>query len=142
MSMEPAPMSFRLPACRRSVPGVGLLVTLLLILLVLVPAAGAAGPLPPRAYRCDGDPLTAELIPGAMDDPTIPDPSTSAVPVGGGVLLLWRDQHLQLPRTNNAGPASFSDGRWWWSLEDPTHPRFLQRRSFRDVRSFACEAMS
>lgn len=140
--MESAPMSFRHPACRRSVPGVGLLVTLLLIVLVLVPAADAAGPLAPLAYRCDGEPLTATLINGAMDDPTIPDPSTSAVPVGGGVLLLWRDQRLQLPRTNNAGPASFSDGRWWWSLEDPSHPRFLQRRGARDVQRFACAAVS
>jgi hypothetical protein len=61
------------------------------------------------------------------------------VPVGGGVVLRWRDFSLQLPRTNNAGPASFSDGKWWWSLEDPAHPRFLLRQPWGTVEAFPCE---
>lgn len=93
----------------------------------------------PATYRCDGDPLTADLMRGAVDDPGIPDPSDAPVPVGGSVVLRWRDQSLQLPRTNNAGAASFTDGRWWWSLEDPAHPRFRLRRAFGDVRDFQCE---
>lgn len=103
-------------------------------------AAMAAESLAPMSYRCSGDPLTAQLIRGAMDDPILPDPSDSPVPVGGSVLLQWRDQRLQLPRTNNAGPASFSDGRWWWSLEDPAHPRFRLRRGPGVIEDFACEA--
>lgn len=134
-------MPWRFPACRRSTPGVSVLMALLVIVLTLMPAAAMAGESPTLAtYRCDGDPLTAEVFNGAMDDPTLPDPSHGTVPVGGGVLLQWRDQRLQLPRTNNAGPVSFSDGRWWWSLEDPSHPRFLKRQGVRDLHSFACDA--
>ncbi|MEB3316771.1 MAG: hypothetical protein VKO39_01315 [Cyanobacteriota bacterium] len=96
--------------------------------------------LPPLAYRCDGDPLIAELVRGPMDDPSIPDPSAAPVPVGGWVVLRWRELNLQLPRTNNAGEASFSDGKWWWSLEDPAHPRFRLRQPLGDPREFACEA--
>jgi len=91
-------------------------------------------------YRCDGDPLLAELVRGAVDDPGIPDPSASPVPVGGFVLLHWRQLDLQLPRTNNAGPASFTDGRWWWSLEDPGHPRLRLRNGGGGVQDFVCEA--
>jgi hypothetical protein len=92
----------------------------------------------PVAYLCDGEPLEALLVKGGMDDPTIPDPSTAPVPVGGFVVLQWRGLSLQLPRTNNAGPASFTDGKWWWSLEDPAHPRFRLRRGLGDVQDFRC----
>ena len=44
------------------------------------------------------------------------------------MLLSWRDVTLQLPRTNNAGVPSYTDGRWWWREEDPEHPEFLERR--------------
>jgi hypothetical protein len=101
--------------------------------------ARADTPLPPRAYLCDGDPLIAELVRGPMDDPAIPDPSAAPVPVGGWVVLRWRELNLQLPRTNNAGEASFSDGKWWWSLEDPAHPRFRLRQPLGEPREFACE---
>ena len=102
--------------------------------------ARADTPLPPRTYLCDGDPLLAELVRGPMDDPAIPDPSAAPVPVGGWVVLRWRELNLQLPRTNNAGEASFSDGKWWWSLEDPAHPRFRLRQPPGEPREFACEA--
>ena len=93
-----------------------------------------------RRYRCDGEPLTAQLIAGPMDDPSLPDPSSGPVPIGGFVVLRWRDLSLQLPRTNNAGPASFTDGKWWWSLEDPAHPRFRLRQGLGQVQDFACSA--
>lgn len=93
-----------------------------------------------EAYICDGDPLTALLEKGPMDDPAIPDPSAAPVPVGGGVVLRWRGLNLQLPRTNNAGQASFSDGKWWWSLEDPAHPRFRLRRPLGETEDFTCDA--
>lgn len=113
-----------------------------LLMPLLMPQQAAAAPgaaLEPQTYRCQGDLLTAQLLRGPLDEPTIPDPSTAAVPVGGSVLLRWRQQTLQLPRTNNAGPASFTDGRWWWSLEDPAHPRFRQRLGLGQVLEIACE---
>lgn len=116
-----------------------LLATVLGLLLSLLPPAFAASTLEPQAFRCDGDALTAQLIAGPMDDPMIPDPSSSPVPVGGSVVLQWRGLSLQLPRTNNAGPASFTDGKWWWSLEDPSHPRFRLRSGFGNPETIACE---
>jgi hypothetical protein len=105
------------------------------------PAATSLARQPPtRRYRCDGEPLTAQLIAGPMDDPSLPDPSSGPVPIGGFVVLRWRDLSLQLPRTNNAGPASFTDGKWWWSLEDPAHPRFRLRQGLGQVQDFACSA--
>ena len=129
-------------------PGRRLAAWLLAGLLIFCPFPSRAWALPsgtaltfsPRSYRCDGESLTALLVKGPMDDPAIPDPSTAPVPVGGGVVLKWRGLSLQLPRTNNAGPASFSDGKWWWSLEDPAHPRFRLRRPFGDIQEIACEA--
>lgn len=128
--------------------GAGLIGAVLVVVLALVglapvglvpvgPALADSGP-KPVAYLCDGEPLEALLVKGGMDDPTIPDPSTAPVPVGGFVVLQWRGLSLQLPRTNNAGPASFTDGKWWWSLEDPAHPRFRLRRGVGDVQDFRC----
>ena len=118
--------------------GAALVVVLALVGLVPVGLALADSGPKPVAYLCDGEPLEALLVKGGMDDPTIPDPSTAPVPVGGFVVLQWRGLSLQLPRTNNAGPASFTDGKWWWSLEDPAHPRFRLRRGRGDVQDFRC----
>lgn len=119
---------------------------LLSLVIMLVPsplaAAGALNSPPAQSYRCDGEPLTAVLVRGAMDEATIPDPSSSSVPIGGYVVLQWQGLSLQLPRTNNAGPASFSDGKWWWSLEDQDHPRFRLRRGLGDVQDFACDRLA
>lgn len=117
---------------------------LLTILCGLVMPAGVAPALAamvttPVSYRCDDEPLTALLVRGAVDDLSIPDPSSAPVPVGGFVVLQWRELRLQLPRTNNAGPASFTDGKWWWSLEDPSHPRFLLRRGSGEPERISCE---
>ena len=79
-------------------------------------------------YRCGGDPLEARIENGAVDAVRIPN-SIAGTPPGAFVVLRWRGTTLQLPRTNNAGAPSFTDGRWWWSLEDPEHPRLLQRRA-------------
>ncbi|MFM7640081.1 MAG: hypothetical protein ACKO45_00760 [Cyanobium sp.] len=103
------------------------------------PPAMAAATARHQAYSCAGDPLTALLVKGPMDEPSIPDPSTAPVPIGGSVVLQWRGLSLQLPRTNNAGPASFSDGKWWWSLADPDHPSFRQRNPFGNIEDFSCE---
>jgi hypothetical protein len=111
-----------------------------LVAAVAWPAPARAGTaLPPQTYQCAGDPLIAQLVKGPVDDPSIPDPSSAPVPVGGGVVLRWRELSLQLPRTNNAGPASFSDGKWWWSLEDPAHPRLRLRQPWGTIEDFACE---
>ncbi|MFM7236719.1 MAG: hypothetical protein ACKOYK_08110 [Cyanobium sp.] len=115
------------------------LLGLLVLLPPWAPPAWADTVPTPEAYLCAGDPLTALLVKGPMDEPAIPDPSTSSVPIGANVVLQWRGLSLQLPRTNNAGPASFSDGKWWWSLEDPAHPRFRRRRPLGDIEDFACE---
>lgn len=132
------------PGLRRALLGALLLVVLIALpsmaAVVMHPAAAlAAAGGAPAHYRCDGDPLEVLLVRGAVDDPAIPDPSAASVPVGGFAVLRWRELSLQLPRTNNAGPASFTDGRWWWSLEDPTHPRFRLRRALGDVQDFRCE---
>ncbi|MEB3354214.1 MAG: hypothetical protein VKM34_08265 [Cyanobacteriota bacterium] len=112
------------------------LVSLLLALLLAAPA-WAAGPLPlqQQTYLCDGDPLQASVFAGAVDAPGIPNTAAGTVP-GAYVVLSWRGVRLQLPRTNNAGAPSYTDGRWWWSPVDPEHPEFRQRRG--DVQIYAC----
>jgi hypothetical protein len=90
------------------------------------------------AYLCDGDPLRALADRGPVDADGIPNTAAGTVP-GATVVLEWRGQRLQLPRTNNAGPPSYTDGIWWWSLEDPAHPRFLHRRGA--IESFSCQAV-
>jgi hypothetical protein len=110
--------------------------TLLLLWLAAGPgralAAGSSGaPGSPAVatlrYRCGGDPLLARSENGAVDAVAIPNTS-AGTPPGAFVVLEWRGTTLQLPRTNNAGPPSYTDGRWWWSLENPDQPRFRLRR--------------
>ena len=48
-----------------------------------------------------------------------------------------RGVSLQLPRTNNAGTPSYTDGRWWWQALDPDRPEFSQRRG--EVEHYSCE---
>jgi hypothetical protein len=92
---------------------------------------------PPQTYRCDGETLIATVHRGAVDDLTIPNRSGTTLP-GAFVVLQWQQQTLQLPRTNNAGPTSFTDGKWWWSLADPDHPDLRQRRGRGDELRFNC----
>jgi len=91
----------------------------------------------PAHYLCEGEPLIAEVHIGAVDAPGIPNTAAGTVP-GAFIVLQWRGVSLQLPRTNNAGIPSYSDGRWWWQALDPGHPDFAQRRG--DWENYSCEA--
>jgi hypothetical protein len=100
------------------------------------PAAVAAPTRAPAVrYICGGDPLLARTENGAVDAVAIPNTS-AGTPPGAFVVLEWRGMSLQLPRTNNAGPPSYTDGRWWWSLENPDQPRFRLRRG--SIEDFPC----
>jgi len=112
------------------------LVSLLLSLLLAIPAGAAGpGPLQRDRYLCDGDPLLAEVYAGAVDAADIPNSVAGTVP-GAYVVLQWRGLSLQLPRTNNAGAPSYTDGRWWWSPADPQAPEFRLRRA--SITTYAC----
>jgi hypothetical protein len=100
--------------------------------------AAAAFPHAVVHYRCDGDPLEVQAFDGPVDADAIPNRSAGTSP-GAFVVLQWRGLSLQLPRTNNAGVPSYTDGRWWWSPVDPDHPEFRQRRG--SVQSFSCERL-
>jgi hypothetical protein len=81
--------------------------------------------------------LVAEVHAGAVDAPGIPNSTGGTVP-GAFIVLQWRGVTLQLPRTNNAGSPSYTDGRWWWQALDPQHPDFAQRRG--DWEAYRCDA--
>ena len=104
----------------------GALLSLILSMLVCLLTAPAAA-----YWSCDVDQLRVETVAGAVDPTGLPggisNTSAGTLP-GDGVLIRWRGLTLQLPRTNNAGPPSYTDGRWWWRVEDPLRPEFLQRR--------------
>jgi hypothetical protein len=128
--------------CSALLPAMALLCSLLVALLLLVApgaspaaAAGSADPLQVDHYLCEGEPLRAALYAGAVDATGIPNTVAGTVP-GAYVVLQWRDISLQLPRTNNAGPPSYTDGRWWWSPVDPEQPEFKQRRA--SVTTYNC----
>ena len=95
-----------------------------------------------ESYWCEGDLLTAERTNlgqeaiGTVLEP-IPNSSDGTVP-GDGIVLHWRDLNLQLPRTNNAGPPSYTDGRWWWRVKDVDHPEFRQRKA--SIETYSCVA--
>jgi hypothetical protein len=120
---------------------------LALLLTVLLPLGGLIAP--PTAvaaaatnaednqhYLCEGDLLMAEVQRGAVDARDIPNSANGTVP-GSFIVLQWRGVSLQLPRTNNAGTPSYSDGRWWWQANDPDHPDFAQRRG--QWEDYSCE---
>ena len=120
--------------------------TLLLCCLAAAPAlaqaagsstasAGQPATAPAVRYRCGGDLLLARSENGAVDAVAIPNIS-AGTPPGAFVVLEWRGISLQLPRTNNAGAPSYTDGRWWWSLENPDQPRFRLRRGA--IEEFPC----
>jgi hypothetical protein len=95
-------------------------------------------------WICEGDRLSVETIDlgreamGALAD-SIPNTAKGTVP-GDGILIHWRGVTLQLPRTNNAGVPSYTDGRWWWRAEDPDHPDFRQRRGA--IETYSCEPLA
>lgn len=104
-----------------------------LLMLLVTPAATAAGV--PERYLCDGDALEAILHNGAVDASMIPNSEGGTVP-GAFIVLRWRGLSLQLPRTNNAGIPSFTDGRWWWQAVDPDRPDFREHRG--SVKTYVC----
>ena len=73
-------------------------------------------------WLCEGDRLSIERLPGAVDPGglqlPLPNSADGTLP-GDSLLLRWRGVVLQLPRTNNAGAPSSTDGRWWWRVVDP-----------------------
>ena len=103
----------------------GLGLALLLLCLLVAPQPSWAD------WICDGDRLSVEIMRGAVDltglAEGIPNTLEGTLP-GDGVLLRWRDVELQLPRTNNAGAPSYTDGRWWWRVVDQSAPEFWERR--------------
>jgi hypothetical protein len=121
-------------------PMLRLLLSLVMaLLLVCLPGPASADSQPSgERFVCDGDPLVALANNGAVDATGIPNQSAGTVP-GAFMVLQWRGVTLQLPRTNNAGVPSYSDGRWWWRAEDPNHPTFEQLR--RDVEQYVCERL-
>jgi hypothetical protein len=90
-------------------------------------------------YLCDGEPLLAEIHNGAVDAIDIPNSIAGTVP-GAFVVLQWRGISLQLPRSNNAGEPSYTDGRWWWSSPAPDQIEFEQLRG--TVHSYSCQHIS
>ena len=118
-------------------PLLSLLLALLLPLIGWLSTAAPAAAATAEHYRCGGDPLVAEVHAGAVDAPGIPNAADGTVP-GDFIVLRWRGVSLQLPRTNNAGTPSYSDGRWWWQALDPQHPDFAQRRG--DWEPYRCDA--
>ena len=110
---------------------------LLALILFLVPQIPAAAD-----WICDGDRLQVEPLRGAVDptglSDSIPNTLGDTLP-GDGVLLTWRDITLQLPRTNNAGTPSYTDGRWWWREDDPEQPEFFERRG--SIIRHSCEPL-
>ncbi len=105
------------------------------MLLLTAPGADASSSAGQK-FLCEGDPLEALAFNGAVDASDIPNSKANTVP-GAFVVLLWRNVSLQLPRTNNAGVPSYSDGRWWWQASDPDHPDFAQLRG--TVERYSCE---
>jgi hypothetical protein len=68
----------------------------------------------------------------------VPNTEGNTAP-GDGVLIKWRGQTLQLPRTNNAGTPSYTDGRWWWRVLTPGQAEWKERRG--QIISYTCQAM-
>lgn len=110
--------------------------------MLLICIAGPSNPVE-ASWLCEGDLLKAEELSlgrEAIGATAAPLPNTTAGTMpGDGVLLHWRGVKLQLPRTNNAGTPSYTDGRWWWQVKDPLHPDFRERRG--SVITYACDAV-
>ena len=124
--------------CRSLRPGAipRWLAPLLALVLSLVPLLQPRAAAAADHYLCAGDPLRAEVVAGAVDAVGIPNSSGGTVP-GAFIVLQWRGVSLQLPRTNNAGVPSYTDGRWWWQALDPDHPDFAQRRGA--IETYPCQ---
>jgi len=114
---------------------VNCLLSLVLALLMLLAAPAAWAAAVSERYMCDGDRLEAIFHNGAVDASEIPNSEGGTVP-GAFIVLQWRGLSLQLPRTNNAGIPSYTDGRWWWQAVDPDRPNFREDRG--SVKTYLC----
>ena len=110
-------------------------IALSLLMLLTAPSAYASSS-DTQHFFCEGDSLDAIAFNGAVDAVDIPNSNADTVP-GAFMVLRWRELSLQLPRTNNAGIPSYSDGRWWWQALDPDHPEFAQLRA--NAEHYSCE---
>lgn len=141
-SQQTASTLIRLPMGTAALRGVTTSALLALIMAVLLACpslflgSAAWADEPPQRFLCDGDPLLAVPHRGPVDATGIPNSNAGTVP-GGYIELQWRGISLQLPRTNNAGIPSYTDGRWWWQAIDPDHPEFAQRRG--NAQTYTCE---
>ena len=108
------------------------------LVMTWIPQASAAEP--GRAYTCDGDPLQAEFQPGPVDAVGIPNTLAGTLP-GASVVLRWQGQQLPLPRTNDAGSPTYSDGKWSWREADADHALLRLRRPGGDQQEFRCAAI-
>ena len=107
-------------------------------LMFINPLSDFASTTAAQNFLCDGDPLEAIAHRGAVDAVDIPNSNAGTLP-GDFIVLRWHKMSLQIPRTNNAGVPSYSDGRWWWQALDPNHPTFAQLR--RKVENYSCETV-
>ncbi len=113
-----------------------LLICLVGFLVGVLAGPGAAWAMTELHYRCDGDPLQALYSNGPVDDPRVGNQAGGTVP-GAFVVLRWRDLSLQIPRTNDAGPPTYADGKWYWGLQSPEAPTFFLKlgdRQYFDCR--------
>ena len=113
------------------------MVALLLWMLAPLPlplASASAAALEPagRSYRCEGEPLEVTLLPGPVDAVGIPNTLAGTLP-GASLVLRWQGVERPLPRTNNAGAPSYSDGQWFWQQDGAD--RQADDRQHRDDRS-------
>jgi len=115
------------------------LLSLFLVLLMLLSAPAAWAAQGSERYLCDGDALVAMPHNGAVDAREIPNSDGGTVP-GAFIVLEWRGVSLQLPRTNNAGIPSYTDGRWWWQAVNPDLPDFREHRG--SVKTYACARLA
>ena len=120
-------------------PDVSVAMPLLGFLLAVLFLGGfsgsAAWAVSEQSYLCAEDPLVATAHAGAVDALGIPNTSAGTAP-GAFVVLRWRDLSLQLPRSNSSGPPSYSDGKWFWGVDDPEHPSFSLLVGSRE--NFSC----
>ena len=113
-----------------------------LVMILALGGAACASTEMEAPWSCDGEPLSVRLTSGAVDlrglPSNVPNTEGNTAP-GDGVLIKWREQTLQLPRTNNAGPPSYTDGRWWWRVLTPGQAEWKERRG--QIISYTCQAM-
>ena len=121
------------------------MVALLLWMLAPLPlplASASAAALEPavRSYRCEGEPLEVTLLPGPVDAVGIPNTLAGTLP-GASLVLRWQGVERPLPRTNNAGAPSYSDGQWFWQQDGADRARLLLRLASGDRQEIRCEAV-